>query len=70
MLSRVTANEQIAKQTAQRLLYGDSRPFFALVGVSLAAGTTGMLTQENEFDNLCWEIRVGSGSFVTCQLIV
>ncbi|CAL8147778.1 unnamed protein product [Orchesella dallaii] len=57
ILSRVTTNEQIAKQTAQRLMYGDSRPFFALVGVSLAAGTGGMLTQESEFDNLCWEIR-------------
>jgi len=57
ILSRVTTNENIARQTAQRLLYGDSRPFFALVGVSLAAGSTGMLTQESEFDNLCWEIR-------------
>lgn len=57
ILKRVTPNDQIAKQTAQRLLYGDSRPFFALVGVSMAAGTTGMLTQESEFDSLCWEIR-------------
>lgn len=25
--------------------------------MSLAAGSAGMLTQESEFDNLCWEIR-------------
>lgn len=64
ILSRVTANENIARQTAQRLMYGDSRPFFALVGVSLAAGGGGMLTQESEYENMCWEIRVSFGRTV------
>lgn len=40
-----------------RILYGDSAPFFALVGVSLASGT-GILTKEDELEGVCWEIRV------------
>ncbi|CAH1954231.1 unnamed protein product [Acanthoscelides obtectus] len=39
-----------------RILYGDSGPFFALVGVSLASGT-GILTKEEELEGVCWEIR-------------
>lgn len=40
-------------------MFGDSGPFFALVGVSLASGT-GILTKEEELEGVCWEIRVGS----------
>lgn len=40
-----------------RILYGDSGPFFALVGVSLASGT-GILTKEEELEGVCCEIRV------------
>lgn len=40
-----------------RFFYGDSVPFFALVGVSLASGT-GILTKEDELEGVCWEIRV------------
>ena len=39
-----------------RILFGDSAPFFALVGVSLASGT-GILTKEDELEGVCWEIR-------------
>lgn len=40
-----------------RLMFGDSTPFFALVGVSLASGD-GMLTKDDELEAVCWEIRV------------
>jgi len=40
-------------------MYGNSRPFFALVGVSLASGN-GMLTNENQLEGVCWEIRVST----------
>lgn len=39
-----------------RILFGDSAPFFALVGVSIASGT-GILTKEEELEGVCWEIR-------------
>jgi hypothetical protein len=58
VLRRATTNQDVAKKAAQRLLYGDSRPFFALVGVSLATGSAGIVTKESEFDGICWEIRV------------
>lgn len=38
-------------------MFGDSAPFFALVGVSLASGD-GMLTKDDELEAVCWEIRV------------
>lgn len=38
-------------------MFGDSTPFFALVGVSLASGD-GMLTKDDELEAVCWEIRV------------
>lgn len=41
-------------------MYGNSRPFFALVGVSLASGN-GMLTNENQLEGVCWEIREAVG---------
>lgn len=39
------------------MLFGDSGPFFALVGVSLASGT-GILTKDDELEGICLEIRV------------
>lgn len=41
-------------------MYGNSRPFFALVGISLASGN-GMLTNENQLEGVCWEIREAVG---------
>lgn len=38
-----------------RLMYGDSAPFFSLIGVSLATG--GILTKDDELEGVCWEIR-------------
>lgn len=46
-----------------RMLFGDSGPFFALVGVGLASGA-GILTKEEELEGVCWEIRVRTQRFV------
>lgn len=40
-----------------RIFFGDSGPFFALVGVSLASGA-GLITKEEELEGVCFEIRV------------
>ncbi|CAH0557225.1 unnamed protein product [Brassicogethes aeneus] len=58
VLNRVTNSlaQELKKKAARRILYGDSGPFFALVGVSLASGT-GILTREDELEGVCWEIR-------------
>lgn len=58
ILKRVTNSlaADLRRRAASRLLFGDSRPFFALVGVSLASGT-GILTKEDELEGVCWEIR-------------
>ncbi|XP_015108858.1 serine/threonine-protein kinase PINK1, mitochondrial [Diachasma alloeum] len=58
ILKRVTNSlaADLRRRAARRLLYGDSAPFFALVGVSLASGT-GILTKEDELEGVCWEIR-------------
>ncbi|KAJ8918338.1 hypothetical protein NQ315_008031 [Exocentrus adspersus] len=58
VLNRVTNSlaADLRKRAARRILYGDSGPFFALVGVSLASGT-GILTKEEELEGVCWEIR-------------
>ncbi|XP_051173720.1 serine/threonine-protein kinase Pink1, mitochondrial [Leptopilina boulardi] len=58
ILKRVTNSlaANLRRRAASRLLFGDSRPFFALVGVSLASGT-GILTKEDELEGVCWEIR-------------
>lgn len=40
-----------------RFSFGDSTPFFALVGVSLASGS-GVLTKNDELEGVCGEIRV------------
>uniref|UniRef100_A0A6P7GSH9 non-specific serine/threonine protein kinase n=1 Tax=Diabrotica virgifera virgifera TaxID=50390 RepID=A0A6P7GSH9_DIAVI len=58
VLNRVTNSlaADLRKRAARRILFGDSGPFFALVGVSLASGT-GILTKEEELEGVCWEIR-------------
>uniref|UniRef100_A0A8D8WE23 non-specific serine/threonine protein kinase n=1 Tax=Cacopsylla melanoneura TaxID=428564 RepID=A0A8D8WE23_9HEMI len=59
LLNRVTNSlaSDLRKRTLQQLLYKDnSKPFLAFVGVSLASGT-GILTKEDEFEGVCWEIR-------------
>lgn len=59
LLSRVTnsLSSDLRRHTARQLMYGNSRPFFALVGVSLASGN-GMLTNDHQLEGVCWEIRV------------
>ncbi|KOC64392.1 Serine/threonine-protein kinase PINK1, mitochondrial [Habropoda laboriosa] len=49
ILNRVTNSlaANLRRRAASRLIFGDSTPFFALVGVSLASGT-GMLTKDDE----------------------
>ncbi|XP_076233433.1 PTEN-induced putative kinase 1 [Calliopsis andreniformis] len=58
ILKRVTNTvaADLRRRAASRLAFGDSAPFFALVGVSLASGT-GILTKEDELEGVCWEIR-------------
>ncbi|CAK9818365.1 Serine/threonine-protein kinase Pink1, mitochondrial [Anthophora quadrimaculata] len=58
ILNRVTNSlaANLRKRAASRLIFGDSTPFFALVGVSLASGT-GILTKDEELEGVCWEIR-------------
>lgn len=64
ILKRVTNSlaGDLRRRAASRLVFGDSAPFFALVGVSLASGT-GILTKDDELEGVCWEIRV---SLSTC----
>ncbi|XP_046669203.1 serine/threonine-protein kinase Pink1, mitochondrial [Homalodisca vitripennis] len=58
VLKRVTNSlaTELRRKTTKQLLSGNSAPFFALVGVSLASGT-GIITKEDELDGVCWEIR-------------
>lgn len=58
ILKRVTNSlaADLRRKAAKRLVFGDSGPFLALVGVSLASGT-GILTKEDELEGVCWEIR-------------
>ncbi|XP_066582032.1 serine/threonine-protein kinase Pink1, mitochondrial [Prorops nasuta] len=62
ILKRVTNSlaADLRRRTASRLVFGDSAPFFALVGVSLASGT-GILTKDDELEGVCWEIREAIG---------
>lgn len=59
LLNRVTnsLSADLRRRTARQLMFGNSRPFFALVGMSLASGN-GMLTNDSELEGVCWEIRV------------
>ncbi|XP_039282658.1 serine/threonine-protein kinase PINK1, mitochondrial [Nilaparvata lugens] len=58
VLNRVTnsLNSELRQRTTRQLLFGNSAPFFALIGVSLASGT-GIITKEDELEGVCWEIR-------------
>lgn len=58
ILKRVTNSlaGDLRRRAASKLVFGDSAPFFALVGVSLASGT-GILTKDDELEGVCWEIR-------------
>lgn len=58
ILRRVTSRlaADLRKRAARRLVFGDSAPFFALVGTSLASGS-GILTKDDELEGVCWEIR-------------
>ncbi|XP_050524704.1 serine/threonine-protein kinase Pink1, mitochondrial [Daktulosphaira vitifoliae] len=58
LLNRVTnsLSTDLRKRTTRQLMYGNSRPFFALVGMSLASGN-GVLTNEYQLEGVCWEIR-------------
>lgn len=57
ILRRVTnpVSSDLRKRTTQQLLYGNSTPFFAFVGISLASGS--IISKEDELEGLCWEIR-------------
>lgn len=59
VLSRVTHTlaSDLRRKVTRQLLFGDSRPFFALVGVSLASGA-GIITKDDQLEAVCWEIRV------------
>lgn len=58
ILRRVTSRlaVDLRRRAARRLVFGDSAPFFALVGTSLASGS-GILTKDDELEGVCWEIR-------------
>lgn len=62
ILNRVTTtySEELRQQATKKLFFGDSAPFFALIGVSLASGA-GVLTKEDELEGVCWEIREAAG---------
>ncbi|KAF5297680.1 hypothetical protein FQA39_LY12011 [Lamprigera yunnana] len=64
VLSRVTNTlaSDLRKRAARRILFGDSGPFLAFVGVSLASGT-GILSKEDELEGVCWEIREAISKF-------
>lgn len=74
VLRRVT-NSQAAilrrKAAHQLTSLGNSAPFLALVGVSLASGS-GILTKEDEIEGVCSEIRqaVGKTSLLSSNLMV
>jgi len=46
------------RRATKRLVYGESAPFFALVGVTLVSGSQqGLVTKEDELEALCCDIR-------------
>lgn len=45
-----------------RFAFGDSLPFFSLIGCSLASGA-GVLTKDDELEGVCWEIREAVSNF-------
>lgn len=59
VMKRVTNSlaADLRRRSVKHLFNGNPSPFFALIGISLASGT-GIITKENEFEGICWEIRV------------
>lgn len=45
------------RRTTQRLVFGASAPYFALVGVSLVGGSHGLVTRDDELEALCGTVR-------------
>lgn len=46
------------KRATKRLVFGESAPYFALVGVTLVSGSQqGLVTKEDELESLCCNIR-------------
>ena len=73
VLRRVThtqASELRRRALDQLSLAGDSQPFLALLGVSLASGS-GIISKEDEIENICGEIRraVGNTRLVSDDVI-
>lgn len=58
VLRRVSSsqNSELRRRTVRQLFGGNSAPFFALVGVSLASGS-GIITKEDEIECVCSEVR-------------
>lgn len=48
------------RRTTQRLVFGASAPYFALVGVTLVGGSHGLVTRDDELEALCGTVRVGA----------
>uniref|UniRef100_U5ENE0 non-specific serine/threonine protein kinase n=1 Tax=Corethrella appendiculata TaxID=1370023 RepID=U5ENE0_9DIPT len=66
ILNRVTNpfSSDLRAQATKKLLFGDSAPFFALVGIGLASGS-GILTKDDELEGVCYEIRDAVSRFQT-----
>lgn len=61
------------RRTTQRLVFGASAPYFALVGVTLVGGSHGLVTRDDELEALCGTVRVSAmpfSSFVDIAFIV
>ena len=56
MLNLIWNKKNSDKFVFHRFAFGDSLPFFSLVGCSLASGA-GVLTKDDELEGVCWEIR-------------
>ena len=58
VLRRVSNSQtqELRRRTVRQLFGGNSAPFFALVGVSLASGT-GIISKEDEIECVCKEVR-------------
>lgn len=61
ILRRVTnaQSSHLRRRAAEQLCHGNSAPFLALLGVSLASGS-GLITKEDELECVCKEVRHAS----------
>lgn len=62
------------RRATKRLVFGESAPYFALVGVTLVSGSQqGLVTKEDELESLCGNIRVSTilfvGVLMHCRLL-